>query len=359
MNLFDLYQDTLSPVYNIMPVFTKRDGIFTPAERILLTLKQRGLDQQANKKDPASGSSIVQVNIYGKRSIDYYRSLLSAFHSHGYTLELKTMIFEEMTENKAPIMTPADLLASIGDNIQEDILLIDRKDFPVQSEPSYSLVGSATDVFIHPSVSLSKMVEIDATGGPVFIGPDVNISAFSVIKGPVAIHAKSQLDNVQLSNSIVGNTCRLGGEISDSIIGNFSNKHHEGFLGHSIVGDWVNLGALTTTSDLKNNYGEIRLHYKGRVFDTDIIKFGSIIGDFVKTGIGTMLNTGTVIDTGGLLFEGRPLLKYYPPFFWGGSEPSKYKLKRFIEDATRIMARRDVKPTELIKNTLTRIHEQS
>jgi glucose-1-phosphate thymidylyltransferase len=212
-------------------------------------------------------------------------------------------------------------------------------------------------VFIHNEAIISDFVEINAEDGPVVIDKGTKVSSFSILKGPLYIGKNSVLDKVMISNSIAGNNCRLGGEISDSIIGDYTNKHHEGFLGHSLVGDWVNLGALTTTSDLKNNYGFIHLEFQDKKFATDSIKFGSIIGDCVKTGIGTLLNTGTVIDVGGLIFDGFPRQKYYPPFFWGGIPKQKYELGRFLSDMEIIMARRKCTPSEFIKETTKSIYE--
>lgn len=94
------------------------------------------------------------------------------------------------------------------------------------------------------------------------------------------------IDNARITGGcIIGHTCRIGGEVENSMIGNFSNKHHEGFLGHSFLGSWVNIGALATTSDLKNNYGFIRIKIGEEQINTETIKFGSIIGDFSKIGI--------------------------------------------------------------------------
>lgn len=191
---------------------------------------------------------------------------------------------------------------------------------------------------MHTSASLSRFAVFDTTKGTIVIDANVRISAFSLIQGPAYIGKDSQLDRCNFSNSICGENCRLGGEIADSIIGNFSNKHHEGFLGHSLVGDWVNLGALTTTSDLKNNYGEVRLHFGSEAFNTGTIKFGSIIGDYVKTAIGTMLGTGTVVDFGTNLFGAHSFSGYIPPFQWGKEQV--YEREKFLTDAERMMQRR-------------------
>ena len=147
--------------------------------------------------------------------------------------------------------------------------------------------------------------------------------------------------------------------IESSFFSDFSNKHHEGFVGHSRVGSWTNLGALTTTSDLKNNYGTVRLSFKNESVSTETVKFGSIIGDYVKTGIGTMLNTGAILDAGAMLFEGRPAMKYYPPFFWGGAEVQRYKWEKFMADIAVVMKRRNKEPDEFIRENLFSLYNSS
>ena len=149
---------------------------------------------------------------------------------------------------------------------------------------------------------------------------------------------------------------RAGGEIENSIIGDYSNKHHEGFIGHSVLGNWVNIGALATTSDLKNNYGEVRLVLpEGNPANSGLkevssgtIKFGSILGDCVKISIGSMLYTGTVIDAGSNIFGGNPG-KYMPPLSWG-LNGEKYDPERFIKDQKVIFQRRGQNPHPQMRN---------
>ena len=138
---------------------------------------------------------------------------------------------------------------------------------------------------------------------------------------------------------IIGQACRIGGEVGNSIFENFANKHHEGFVGHSHIGSWVNMGAMSTTSDLKNNYGIVKVKYQSKQISTDTIKFGSIIGDFSKIAIGVMLNTGTIVDIGSNVTKGR-VNGYIPPFSWAESS-EKYRLDHFIQDTKKIMARRN------------------
>ncbi len=237
----------------------------------------------------------------------------------------------------------------IAENIERDLplWLESNRDHLLQQLPvGIDLTGSPKELYIHRSAALLPGVVLDTNNGPVVIDAEVKISPFSYLQGPLYVGRQSLLDNVSITEgAVVGRAVRLGGEIKKSLIGDFSNKHHEGFVGHSIIGSWVNLGALTVTSDLKNNYGEVRLRLPtDHSFDktTEIasgrLKFGAIIGDWVRTAIGTMLTTGTVIDSGANVF-GQPIPKYIPPLAWGVAG-DRYEVERFIGDAQKIAARR-------------------
>jgi hypothetical protein len=143
--------------------------------------------------------------------------------------------------------------------------------------------------------------------------------------------------------------CRIGGEVEESIIHGYSNKYHDGFLGHAYVGEWVNLGALTTNSDLKNDYSTVSVRMDRKTIDTGSTKVGSFIGDHVKTSIGTLLNTGTIIGTMAVLMAtGAPLPKYIPPFGWflNGVVSKGFGLSILLQTARKAMSRRKVELTE-------------
>ena len=141
----------------------------------------------------------------------------------------------------------------------------------------------------------------------------------------------------------IGPVCKVGGEIEASIIHGYSNKQHDGFLGHSYVGQWVNLGADTVTSDLKNTYGTIRVHLNGRPVETGQNFVGAIIGDHVKTGIGTILPTGCVLGMAANIFTRGAVANFVPSFSWLTSEGmSDFRIDKGIEIARTVMARRGV-----------------
>ncbi|MDH4199929.1 MAG: glucose-1-phosphate thymidylyltransferase [Spirochaetia bacterium] len=333
--LDDSFEKSLNPVFSLKPSFAYAAGIFSELQR--LSLKDNSdLEIAINDADPKN-----QI-----RTRDFYKEF---FHFRNLNFRLS---FNTSKNNS--LLTPDILLSSFPANLENDINLLKRELF---SQRPANYEGDLQNIWIHNDAKVSNLCFINASKGSVVIDENAEISAFCILNGPLYIGAGSILDRVSISHTRIGRECRMGGEISDCIIGDFTNKHHEGFLGHSIAGDWINLGALTTTSDLKNNYGKIRLEYHKQDFETHRIKFGSILGDFVKTGIGTMLNTGTIVDTGALLFLGCPLQKYYPPFFWGGAIPEKYLLDRFLEDIKKIMARRNQAPDIFLLNQISLLHK--
>src|SRR5207247_10142355 len=158
------------------------------------------------------------------------------------------------------------------------------------------------------SVELGARIDpfcvIDARNGPVVVRRRALVGAHTVLVGPCVVGEGTQLFGGVIARSTLGRECRITGEVEESVGQGFVNKRHHGFVGHSVIGEWVNLGALTTTSDLKNNYGTVRAIVDGHEHDTGATKIGSLIGPHVKTGIGTLLPTGGVVGTGANLFGG-------------------------------------------------------
>jgi glucose-1-phosphate thymidylyltransferase len=191
------------------------------------------------------------------------------------------------------------LLPKIAKQISDDLELESdfskwQKKIKVKLD-RFKLVGKRKHLYIHPEAIIYPGVVFDVTTGPIIIDKNVIITSFSFIEGPCYIAEDCKIDSARITgSSIIGKSCRIGGEVENSIFENYSNKHHEGFIGHSHIGSWVNLGALCTTSDLKNNYGIVKINNGEKEIYTDTLKFGSIIGDFSKIGIGVMLNTGTI-----------------------------------------------------------------
>ena len=206
-----------------------------------------------------------------------------------------------------------------------------------------ALVYDMEKVYIGKGSQIDGQVVLDARSGSIFIGEGVRIQPHTLVQGPCYVGDDSLLSGGKIrEGTSIGPVCRIGGEVDDSIFLGYTNKYHEGFLGHSYVGEWVNLGALTTNSDLKNNYGSIRVMVNGAEVDTGQTKVGAFIGDHAKTGIGTLLNTGISIGFASNLFGGGMFKsKFVPSFFWGSTEKQEeYKLSKSLETARAVMKRR-------------------
>ena len=179
-----------------------------------------------------------------------------------------------------------------------------------------ALVGPSDRLRIHETARIDPYTVFDTTNGPIILGPNVWVQPFTRIEGPCSIAADTQLFRANLRGCVtIGPTCRIGGEVEASIVHGYSNKYHEGFLGHAYVGEWVNLGAITSNSDLRNDYGEVHVPLQGDPIPTGQAKVGCFIGDHTRTGMGSMLNTGTSIGVMcNVLPAGILLPKHVPSF---------------------------------------------
>ncbi len=204
------------------------------------------------------------------------------------------------------------------------------------------VIGEAA-VTVEPNVTVAPHVVLDASHGPIHLSRGVDIAPFTHLCGPAWIGPGARLLGGRLSAVTVGKASRIRGEVEASIIQGWTNKAHDGFLGHAVVGSWVNLGALTTNSDLKNTYGTVRVPLGPDVEeDTGMQKVGVLLGDHVKTGIGTLLTTGSVVGVGSNLLAGGTLApRWVSPFSWVTSEATlPVRWEAFVTVARRSMARR-------------------
>jgi UDP-N-acetylglucosamine diphosphorylase/glucosamine-1-phosphate N-acetyltransferase len=210
-------------------------------------------------------------------------------------------------------------------------------------------------------------VVLDAEHGPIFIGRRVTVSPNCSIEGPCFIGDDSliQPGAVLRDGMSIGRRCKVGGELESSVIHGYSNKQHDGFLGHSYLGEWVNLAADTVNSDLKNTYGPIRVPINGVEVDSGEMFVGLTMGDHSKTGIGQMFPTGTVVGFGCNIATCEFSPKFVPSFTWlTGQGSSRYDVNRCLEVARKVMARRQVELTAVQEDLFRRLplcareHEQ-
>ncbi len=235
-----------------------------------------------------------------------------------------------------------ELIGGNPEQLAEDIAAL----FPEPREPELPAgvhrLGSGA-VILGKGASIEPGVVLDTSGGPIWLDQGASVRAFTRLAGPAYIGPGSTVLGGPVEAVSIGPVCKIRGEVAESICLGYVNKSHSGHMGHAYLGRWVNLGAETTNSDLKNNYGTIRLWTPRGEQDTGEIKLGCLLGDHVKTGIGLLLNTGTVVGAGSNLFGAAMPPKYVPPFSWGtGDELVPFRAEKFLEVAERAMARREV-----------------
>ena len=228
-------------------------------------------------------------------------------------------------------------------NMQSSFLINDFKHFQESVDGNShesSILVNSRHIHISKSAIIAAGTVLDASNGPIIIDSNAFIDIGALVKGPVYIGKNSIINPGAkiCGNVTVGPFCKIGGEIEDSIFHGFSNKQHDGYLGHSYIGEWVNLGANTNNSDLKNNYSNVRIKIGEKSIDTKQMFVGCMVGDYSKTGISTMINTGTYIGMGANVFGGGFQNKYIPSFSWGATD--KTDINKFIDTLKIVKNRR-------------------
>ena len=210
-------------------------------------------------------------------------------------------------------------------------------------------------VMLGRDVSIEPGTVFDAREGPIRIEDGVQVRSFTRLAGPAFVGPRSRILGGSYEQISTGPYSYLRGEVAESVALGYTNKAHDGHIGHAYIGRWVNLGAFTTNSDLKNNYGAVKVWTPNGPQDTGRMKMGSLIGDHVKTGIGLLLTTGIVIGAGANLYGSTMPPKYVQPFSWGeGSNLGEYRLAQFLDTAEKAMARRGVELDERGRRHLER-----
>jgi UDP-N-acetylglucosamine diphosphorylase/glucosamine-1-phosphate N-acetyltransferase len=225
------------------------------------------------------------------------------------------------------------------------------------------VVGPSDRLSIHDSARIDPYTVFDTTNGPITVDAGAWVQPFTRIEGPSYIGRDTHLLRANIRGGVtIGPVCRIGGEVEATIVQGHSNKYHEGFLGHAYIGEWVNLGAITSNSDLRNDYGEVSVPLGGDPVATGMAKVGCFIGDHTRTGMGSMLNTGTAIGVMcNVLPAGILLPKHVPSFtavLYGRVAPG-FTLEQMFATARTVMGRRGQALTEAEQQLYLDLYEQT
>jgi len=301
------------------------------------------------KKAVASSPSCLKNDdsiISARLSTGWEKIKLSPFDPESVNKAIKGTKEEQADKLTAGYLW--DLIASNPQAIFEDFQQLTagrdhKKMFKEVQIDNQAVIHRFELVSLSPGCELDCFTVLDARRGPIYLDENVKVQAFSRIEGPAYIGPNSQVLRANIRGGCsIGPGCRIGGEIEETIIQGWTNKYHSGFIGHSYLGEWINFGAMTTNSDLKNDYGLVKIIKGGKEFSTNQAKVGSFIADHVKTGIGTLLNTGIQIGFsanlyGGALFE----KKLIPSFAWGTPQRMvPYRVDKAVEVARKVKSRR-------------------
>ena len=219
--------------------------------------------------------------------------------------------------------------------------------------PTGSIHVGSHPVFIEEGAEVEPSVCFDTTAGPILLRAGSHVLAFTRLAGPLYVGQGSSVTADRVAASSIGDTCKVHGELSNTIFVGHSNKGHDGFVGHSMLGRWVNLGAGTITSNLKNTYGTVQLWTLEGTRETGLQFLGTLFGDHAKTGIGLTLTTGTVLGAGANVYGSQMPPKVVSPFAWGeAGRFAEYRADKFLDVAARMMARRHVELSDGMRHML-------
>lgn len=275
----------------------------------------------------------------------------------GTPLPSDAVLREPWTHNVGPALEmegeilgrPWHLVAGTPARITKDVIKL----FLDDHEPEGVIRIGKPELSMSAEADIEPGVVVDTRAGPVRLDDGVRVEGPARLVGPLYLGRDTVVFGGHVGTSSVGPVCRIRGEVAESVLLGFVNKAHDGHLGHAMLGRWVNLGAGTINSDLKNNYGSVRVWTPDGEEDTGLIKVGCFLGDHVKTGIGTVLNTGTVVGAGSNVFGGVMPPKVVPPFSWAsGADLRDYRFDAFVQGAEAAMARRDQTLTPGVRRIL-------
>lgn len=232
-----------------------------------------------------------------------------------------------------------DLVRHLAEMLRADVLAIAPS--VTRADVAGTTVIGEHAVVVEQGAHVEPLVVFDVTAGPVLVRRGASVAAFTRLVGPCIVAEDAQVLGGKVIACSIGEHCRVHGEMSTTILVGHANKGHDGFVGHSVLGRWSNLGAATVTSNLKNTYGPVQLWTPTGVRETGMQFLGTLVGDHAKTAIGTRLTTGTVIGAGANVVASGLTAKVVAPFAWGDGA-SDYDLPKFVTVAERVMARRQV-----------------
>jgi UDP-N-acetylglucosamine diphosphorylase/glucosamine-1-phosphate N-acetyltransferase len=388
--LFDgVERNQLLPLTFTRPIADTRCGIFTLKEKwqgesqrkaYVLTQDYLQPNQELlfgeenlyiNAAFLPNKSFIDELSLTILNSVLYEGDNIVAIRSDKLFFTLKQLhVFADKCQDKVQIKSKHerisrmwDLFIYNGAEISKDIERMGLEANGEELSNNYNTLINPENIYVESGVKVQAAI-LNASEGPIYIGDDVEIMEGSILRGPIALcsHAQVKMGAKIYGNTTIGPHCKAGGEIQSSVMFGYSNKGHDGYLGNSVIGEWCNLGADTNTSNLKNNYSEVKVYdYQTQKMIATGQQFcGLFMGDHAKSGINTMFNTGTSVGVAANVFGGGFPDKKIPSFAWGGREGwETFTFDKACEAASKMMERRKIEFDEVQKSIFKHIFDET
>lgn len=316
-----------------------------PNTKLVQAIKKLEINQLLIKD-----GTVIAINELPEVNVDFDQ-YLAGFEMIEYTDEISFLI------------NPCDIFSLNGKELEADfrLLNVDNRKKNLDIEQNNQVIGD--NVLVEDGAIVNACI-LNSSTGPIYIESGAEIMEGTIIRGPFAALKGSvcKVGTKVYGPTTLGPYSKIGGEVNNCVFQGYANKGHDGFLGNSVIGEWCNLGADTNSSNLKNNYSNIRVWSYGSeaTVDTNLQFHGVIMGDHSKCGINTMFNTGTIVGVGANLFGGNFLPKFIPSFSWGGSEITEtYHFDKAMSVASIVMERRNLTLTDTDQNILRQVFADS
>ncbi len=316
-----------------------------PNTKLVQAIKKLEINQLLIKD-----GTVIAINELPEVNVDFDQ-YLDGFEMIEYTDEISFLI------------NPCDIFSLNGKELEADfrLLNVDNRKKNLDIEQNNQVIGD--NVLVEDGAIVNACI-LNSSTGPIYIESGAEIMEGTIIRGPFAALKGSvcKVGTKVYGPTTLGPYSKIGGEVNNCVFQGYANKGHDGFLGNSVIGEWCNLGADTNSSNLKNNYSNIRVWSYGSeaTVDTNLQFHGVIMGDHSKCGINTMFNTGTIVGVGANLFGGNFLPKFIPSFSWGGSEITEtYHFDKAMSVASIVMERRNLTLTDADQNILRQVFADS
>ncbi|HVD97446.1 MAG TPA: GlmU family protein [Cytophagaceae bacterium] len=367
------YRVTLLPLTFTRPVADIRIGIFKISEKWEKYLGEKisfQTEQYLSKKFTLhSGNDSIYINGSVCPTPELLSEISKLENGQALVQNDSLLAYRNEAKNKKAfsgeltiLRNTWDIFSHNGKELRRDFELVKKSGKSIGISDPHTRVYNPENIFVEEGAKIYAAI-LNAENGPIYLGKNSEVQEGAMIRGAFALCEGSvvNMGGKMRGDNTIGPFCKVGGEVSNSVMFAYSNKAHDGFMGNSVIGEWCNFGADSNTSNLKNNYANIRVYsYKEKDFVDSGRQFcGLVMGDHSKSGINIMFDSGTVVGVNASIYGAKYSPKFIPSYSWGDIENLQvYRLDKALDVAERVLARRNITLSDIDKEILTEVFKQ-